>query len=87
MDEKQSVETVLSMAGRRNQTVRIKVEDSKGNLDVFEVEPYGRKQKDGGQMFFCLDIKNQEYRNIELSRIREAEMTRRLFKPRFPVDF
>jgi len=82
-----AVETIISIAGRRNQTVRIKVETSKGQLEVYEVEPYGRKQKGTSQIFFCLDVKNHEYRNIDLEMIVEAEMTRSTFKPRFPVDF
>lgn len=68
-------------------TVKIKVETSKGQTEVFEVEPYGRKQKGTSQMFFCLDVNTYEYRNIELASIRGAEMTRSIFKPRFPVDF
>jgi predicted DNA-binding transcriptional regulator YafY len=87
MAGKMAVETIISNAGRCSQTVRIKVESTKGLLEVYEVEPYGQKQKGTSQLIFCLDVKNQEYRNIDLSRIREAEMTKSVFKPRFPVDF
>ncbi len=82
-----SFEEIISNAGRRNLTVRIKVETRKGQIESFEVEPYGRKQKDSGQMIFCLDVNSYEYKNIDVSIIRAAEMTQSVFKPRFPVDF
>lgn len=82
-----SVEEVISNAGRRNLTVQIKVETNKGQIEVFEVEPYGSKRRGGSQMFFCLDVNNYEYKNIDMSVIRAAEMTRSMFKPRFPIDF
>ncbi len=82
-----SVEAILSNAGRRNLTVQIKVETGEGQIEVLEVEPYGRKQNADCQMFFCLDVNSYEYKNIDMSLIRAAEMTRSLFKPRFPVDF
>lgn len=82
-----SVEETISTAGRRNLTVRLKVETKKGQLEVFEVEAYGRKQKGLCHLIFCLDIKSFEYKNIDLALIRSAEMTRSLFKPRFPIDF
>ncbi len=40
-----NVETIIANAGRRNLTVRLKVETQKGQLEAFEVEAYGRKQK------------------------------------------
>lgn len=81
------VEEIISNAGRRSLTVQIKVETSKGQIEVFEVEPYGSKRKGTSQIFFCLDVNNYEYKNIDMSVIRAAEVTRSMFKPRFPVDF
>ncbi len=82
-----NVEEIISTAGRRNLTVKIKVETQKGQLEVFEVEAYGRKQKGLSRLLFCLDVKSFEYKNLDLSLIRSAEMTHRMFKPRFPIDF
>jgi len=82
-----NIEDIISSAGRRNLTVQLKVETQKGQLEVFEVEAYGRKQKGLQQLVFCLDVKTFEYKNIDLAMIRSAEMTRRMFKPRFPIDF
>ena len=81
------VETIIANSGRRNLTVRLRVETQKGQEEAFEVEAYGRKQKGVTQLIFCLDVKSFEYKNIDLSLIRSAEMTHRMFKPRFPIDF
>lgn len=82
-----SVEEIIASAGRRNMTVRIKVETRAGQFEQFEVEPYSRKAKGSAQVVFCLDVNSYEYKNIDIGLIRTAEMTRSLFKPRFPVDF
>lgn len=82
-----NVEGIISTAGRRNYTVQIKVETRKGKVEAFEVEPYGSKQKGLRQLLFCLDVNTFEYKNIDLSLIRAAEMTRSMFKPRFPISF
>lgn len=82
-----SVEEIISNAGRRSLTVKIKVETRKGQFEQYEVEHYGRKQRGENQVIFCLDVNSYEYKNIDLTLIRAAEMTRSMFKPRFPVDF
>jgi len=82
-----NVETIIANAGRRNLTVRLKVETQKGLLEVFEVEAYGRKKNGVSLMIFCLDVKTFGYKNFDLALIRSAEMTYRMFKPRFPIDF
>jgi hypothetical protein len=82
-----SIETIITSAGRRSMTVQIQVESSQGLLEFLEIEPYSRKQRGSSNLLFCLDVKSREYKNIDLARIRNAEMTRSLFKPRFPVDF
>jgi hypothetical protein len=82
-----SVDDVISKAGRRRLTVQLKVETQKGQFEVLEVEAYGRRQRGPSQLFFCLDVNNFEYRNIDLSLVRSAEMTRSAYTPRFPIDF
>ncbi len=82
-----SVDEIISNAGRRNCTVQLKVETHKGEYEVFEVEPYGCKQQGLSQLVFCLDVNSFAYMNIDLSLIRSAEMTRSVFRPRFPVEF
>jgi hypothetical protein len=82
-----NVENTISTAGRRNLTVRLQVESKKGQIEVFEVEAYGQRQKGSVQLVFCLDVKSFEYKNIDLAMILSAEMTKSLFKPRFPISF
>jgi len=82
-----NVEEIISNSGRRNLTVQIKVETPKGQVEFLEVEAYGRKQKGLQRLIFCLDIKSFKYMNIDLAMVRSAEMTHRMFKPRFPIDF
>lgn len=82
-----TAEEIIVNAGRRRLTVRIKVETRKGQFDVFEVEPYGRRSKGDSHVLFCLDVNSYEYRNIDLALVKGAEVTRSVFKPRFPVDF
>ena len=82
-----NLEEIISTAGRRNYTVQLKVETRVGKIEALEVEPYGSKRKGVRQLLFCLDVNSFEYKNIDLSLIRAAEMTRSMFKPRFPISF
>ena len=82
-----SVEEIIADAGRRLQTVQVKVENSKGQIEVFEVEPYMPRWQGGNKQIFCLDLDRYEYKSIDVEQIRAAEVTRRMFRPRFPIGF
>ena len=82
-----SFDAIITDAGRRSLTVQLKVELRRGEIEVIEVEPYGRKAQGDSNLLFCLDVNTYEYKNIDMAKIRNVETTRRMFKPRFPVDF
>ena len=77
-------------AGLNRKTVNlqfVKEGERRGLTVSGEFEPYSQKVKGDTVIFFCLDIKEQKYLDVELKSIFAAEVTDRKFRPRFPITF
>lgn len=84
-----SFKEVITQAGRRRKTVKLKLKAKKGQVAAqsVEFEPYSFRELAGKESFFCLEIESCTYLNVDMSTILDAEITDRNFKPRFPVAF
>jgi hypothetical protein len=84
-----SVTDLISTAGRKRKTVRLKLRAKKEDAPVqlLEFEPYSAREMGGKVSFFCLDIASCMCLNVDLTSIIDAEITERSFKPRFPISF
>ena len=84
-----SVIDLISTAGRKRKTVRLKLRAQKEDAPVqlLEFEPYSSRDTGGKVSFFCLDVASCMCLNVDLASIVDAEITDRSFKPRFPISF
>ncbi len=83
-----SFSEVIRQAALSRKTVKLKIKSKTGDIsESVEFEPYSQKVKGDKVSFFCLEVKTRLYLDVELSRILDAEVTERIFRPRFPVAF
>ncbi len=79
---------VIRQAALNRKTVKLKLKSKQGDIsESVEFEPYSKKVKGDKVTFFCLAVESRLYLDVELSSILDAEVTERMFRPRFPVAF
>lgn len=78
----------IRQAALSRKTIKLKLKSKQGDIaESVEFEPYSKKIKGDKVTFFCLDVESHHYLDVELGAILDAEITSRVFRPRFPVAF
>ena len=78
----------IRQAALSRKTVKLKLKSKDGGcVESLEFEPYSQQAKGEKVTFFCLDVHSRYYQDVDLASIQEAEITERMFRPRFPVAF
>jgi predicted DNA-binding transcriptional regulator YafY len=80
------IETIVE-AARRRQTVIITAREKDGSVGTREVEPYSLRSKGEGALFFAWCLTRNRIRSWYLNNVLTAEVTGKVYAPRFPVEF
>lgn len=76
---------VLSNAGKNYHTVLLTAKNTGGSTHTTEVEPYVFRIKDGNEVLYCYDLKEEDLKILSASTIVSIEETKNRFNPKYPV--
>lgn len=76
---------ILSNAGKNFHTVMLTAKNKRGTTDTTEVEPYVFRLKDGNELLYCYDLKEEDLKILSASNIVSIEETENRFSPKYPV--
>ena len=81
------IQTIIE-AGKQRKTIIINYIELDGTGEgPREVEPYSFRPRDTMEKFFAWDIAKDGMRSFLTDRIKSAEITDRIFMPRYEIEF